>query len=491
MDYICTNCSNQFPFDGEKPRCPTCLRRNGILPYKQFKNKTGSGNHSKKWYILGGLTILAIGSALFFYFKFVKNESGDKKSIFPYAIESFSTSKTSISKASGISITKDEFPLEITQEITKKANSLLSTDKIKDFIFSKSANRVSGKIPKIVRNPSQLLKDSENNTTATSLEWATLYHMLLTAANFRSAVIQIIKVDGDFVLDSPLLGRYGVALFEKDDYSQPTLLMDPSKKEINISDYKVLNSKKVISLFFSLKALQSAGGDPFLFSFITGEKDRELTGKKAKQTLRLIKVSKSINSKSANIYAVSAWIFHRLGLNKKAYKMSQAMASLSQAPSTKAFSAYFSVINGYFENGEKNLKNSPLPYLPLKAWVFLNSGKTKELKKILSQLKHIHSSTARFLEVMIILSINKGKPTHDLFKILTSAGKSYPKKEWPPKIAFRLFLQLHEFEKAKLIIPKIAAFSKNSKEAEKKLSEMVDKLIEETRKKDQPIKEKK
>ncbi|MFH2009757.1 MAG: tetratricopeptide repeat protein [bacterium] len=282
MQYTCANCEHTFESGDEKPRCPQCLRRHGLLAEDANSKRaegrasaSGEGATSRRRLLLGaGIVVLLLGAGVGAYYLLRPKpvDNGPRN----VAMGPVSTGTLrDVARRRGAPITTvyhtaDDAIRALGRTLGREpdggkvAAAILAA--IRRSLGPKgiTVRRPGRPKPGAVLTASQLYGAMREKQAVTvySYELACLYLAVARAAGLHAVLAEIYRHTDRKGPADPWghIGYFGVAIYKSAGYSgRPAMVVDPARGTLNAAkEFEVLSDLQAVAHGMSLQAISMA-----------------------------------------------------------------------------------------------------------------------------------------------------------------------------------------------------------------------------------------
>ncbi len=438
MDLLCTNCGTEFSETGSAPRCPNCLRKNGIIP----KSEGGTPTSKRRVYYTEALITVLLGVAVGIWL-ILSPDSGKKKPsdrpswMLPTVEEERALLKSAGFTGEWLPLFEGGDPLSGVPEATTLPAVL------KLFKGVRQAQG-EGMLPP-VRSLEALGGVLTAGGQMSSFERALLTKALLDRAGIESGVVSLLRVDGAEVEVHPWRGRFGLAV--TDPETKEVRLLWPLRPSAVVNSSLPMDNRSILGVALSLKALALVKGHPLSLSHLYTPAPKVISAA-YKAALKLAQAGVRLAPKIPLVHGAQAWVSLRLGLIKPAASAADTLLATATGRSAKAFVALFKQQHRLLKEADTLLKEAPEGYLPLRALVAAQVHGSKAVRPLLPLLLERKDRGADFVILQIVSTIMDREEGKGYLSQMEALAKRYRGQRWvePPLLLY--FIRTGAFKRA-------------------------------------------
>ncbi len=471
MRYTCANCDHSFETEDDKPRCPQCLRRHGLLAEdgKSKGAKVGgpaSGADSgqvkmrgaeRRRLIIGAVVaVLLLGGGVGGYFG-LRPKAEDKGpkdvSLGPVSAKTLravarrrGTPLTTIYfqadkaiSAAGRRYGRDRDGSKVAAALLKEVRQTLGA---KGMRIRRPGRTKHGEL----YSASQLFAaiGSKEIITVYSYELACLYLALARAAGLHAVMAEIYRHSDLKGPADPLghVGHFGVAIYSKAKFvGRPVMVVDPARGTLNAAkEYEVLTDLRALAHGLALEALQVAEKQS---EAATAIESMEAALRLAPQAATLQAAKGMFLLKSGGVDpALNAFLAAR-SIREDAPRYLLVAMAYTQKDAAKG------VMNRAMSNMDQAISRDPgyaLAYV-MKAELLLRKGKVDLASSQLDKAQEINANLVEALQARGLIMLASGKKGPGV-ALLRKAVKMDPLDDQARFQLWRVLLQLDQVDEA-------------------------------------------
>lgn len=303
MQYTCANCDHVFESDDDKPRCPKCLRRHGLLPEgaeapaaaadRPAARAEAAPSPGRRWMILGAVAVVVLGGIGVGVWLLTRKKPADKvpsqvglgpvkEAVLRKVAERRGVPLGTVYFAPDDTIAAEGRRLGTGGDRGAVARRVLAAARV-GVAEGRTGKTAAGKKPWVGLRPAGRFKASdlmaagpllaamkaERPVTILGYELASLTLALARAAGLHAVLAEIYRhTDLKGPADpSGFQGCFGVAIYASASYQgQPELVLDPARGTVGTAkEFEVLTDLRAVAHGLALHAfgmLRSAGDLP-------------------------------------------------------------------------------------------------------------------------------------------------------------------------------------------------------------------------------------
>lgn len=480
MRYTCANCDHSFETEDDKPRCPQCLRRHGLIAedgeskHKADRGKKGAKGRDasskadtvqgapqnadrRRLIIIVAMAVVLVGGGVGAYFGLrEKPVDGGPKNVALGPV----SAKTlrAVARRRGTPVNRIYFQADQAirtagrrharnRDGSKVAAALLK--EVRQTLGAKGMRiRRTGRTKHgALRTASQVYAAirAKDIFTVYSYELASLYLALIRAAGLHAVMAEIYRHSDLKGPADPLghIGHFGVAIYAKASFKgRPVMVVDPARGTLNAAkEYEVLTDLRALAHGLALEALQLA------------EKQSE-----AATAIERMDAALRLAPESATLLAAKGMLLLKSGGVDPALNAFLAARSIREdAPRYLLVATCYTqkdaargVMNRALSNMDEAINRDPgyaLAYV-MKADLLLRQGKVDLASLQLDKAQEIDAKLVEAVQARALILLASGKKSAGV-ALLRKAVKLDPLDDQARFQLWRVLLQLEKTEEAK------------------------------------------
>ncbi len=490
MKWVCTNCGNHFEMETD-PRCPSCLRRNGILPEDDLK---GKATGPFRWRPVLAVAACLVAGALVFVGVRITARGKPSSSMYGKAPHDFATVAGVVEKSTGLKLEGVFNPVRIPSSV-KQLASQWGGDIEK--VISELEKRVilapfSGKE---FRFPEDLANDllQEKGGAASSLEWALLGHSL-AGALARPAAVGINRFEPGTRAHSLGLGTYSLMLYEGTPGEEPVRRFsfpgDLSGKDAIVMTGNALMAAVLSE--WSLGRVQCL--ERPLEMILPQERVRSVSDGEARRSSEHMQAALALEPAMSVVKTAAAWQAACLGMHRRAqvlvdqvtseYEMrfrkstGETFLNESDIRQVNGLRVMLQIINGEFSDPPEVFGDLPEEYRPLRVFGALVSGKREELQGFLETFHGRDVPEHQYLMILGTLALGEAGWAERILPLADRLSERFSGVKWALELQMKARLLAGHFDGARALVPKIAEGAPSGSAVIAELNQLIDAMEE-------------
>jgi tetratricopeptide (TPR) repeat protein len=480
MRYTCANCDHSFDTQDDKPRCPQCLRRHGLLAEdgksKASKDKKSKGTggeegasgadsvrdvlrdrERRRLIISAVVAVVLVGGGVAAYFGLRSKpvDEGPKNvALGPVSAKTL----RAVARRRGTPVATIYFQADKAIIAAGRRYGRNSDGSKVAAALLKEVRRTLGPKGLRIRRPgrtkhgglhsaSQIFAAiaSKDVITVYSYELASLYLALARAAGLHAVMAELYRHSDRKGPADPLghVGHFGVAIYAKAKFvGRPVMVVDPARGTLNAAkEYEVLTDLRALAHGLALEALQLAEKQ--------SEAARAIEGMEA--ALRLAPQSATLQAAKGMLLLKSGGVDPALNAFLAARSIREdAPRYLLVAMAYTQKDAAKGVMNRALSNMDQAISRDPsyaLAYV-MKADLLLRKGKVDLASAQLDRAQEIDANLVEALQARGLIMLASGKKGPGV-ALLRKAVKMDPLDDQARFQLWRVLLQLDQADEAK------------------------------------------
>lgn len=504
MKWVCTNCGHRFETEETNVRCPSCLRRNGIIQEEEERRKAGVRGEAPArrrlvWGIAsGGLALaVAVAAVLFLFMR------GDRPSTSRYtkAPDDFATVRARVLSATGLELSGEEDPFTAPAVVGRLVREWGGTEAP---VFERLQAAASAGLnlgpPAALRLPGALAEAliaaptaQGAPVTATPLEWALLGHAL--GVRLRKPVgLALLALPEGATAHPWGLGLYAMVIHEQGFDAPPSRVIPFGVGEGGASTAAVprlLTAPEVLAAVLS----QAAWGRVSCVSrplelVLPRDAPRAASDEDARFATVRLQAAAVLAADLPVVKAAAVWGHVCLGMHRKARGLAEALVSEYEMKRQKAageafaspvdvrrlygFSALLQFVDGSPSGVADLIEKADAEFAPLAVPAAIGAQDRDKLVAARDALPASELPELRYLKTVAAVMLRERSVMEAAVPEAAALVAALPTAKWAKQLHFTLLLGAGRFEEARARIPHVISGSPDAASLTEELRRLVD-----------------
>lgn len=475
MKWVCSNCGNHFESEDRQVRCPSCLRRNGLIPEEDASPRGERRPFPWKTAAWAGAGILlAAVAALALWIAWPR--PAPPSSLYGKSGHDFASLRVRILKDTGVDLSASENPFAAGAAVRDLARAWGGGLEAVMKKFQETAD--AGIVWEPRREfllPEALAAEvkARGAARASSLEWALLGHALGVALDAPVALGAARFAPGKAAHPWGL-GVYAVGVFP-DGFDRPAASWTPAAGKLQADQWRRLDGTEVLAAVLAQQALSRVAClQRPLEALLPRDESAPVPAEDAQFASARIQAALRLAPEFPVLRAASVWTHICLGMHRKARQAAGELVSSHEMLRQKAAGETFlheqdfRRLSGMLALARvldrdaavaQDVQNADAEFAPLNVMAAMGMENGPDLLTELDRLPESDHPEIRFLRVEGMMGIqDDAKRRERAPRALADARalvQAYPQARWPLNLLFGALLETGGFEEARQLVPRI------------------------------------
>ncbi len=503
MKWVCTNCGHRFETEETNVRCPSCLRRNGIILEEEERRKAGVGGvrpagRRLVWGIAaGGLALAVAVAAVVLLFA---GGSRPSTSRYAKAPDDFATVRARVLEATGLELSKDEDPFTAPAAVGRLVREWGGTE-VAVFERLEAAAKAGLNLgpPAALRLPGALAEAlaagpeaAGTPVTATPLEWALLGHALGVRLR-RPVGIALLTLPEGVPAHPWGLGLYAVVIHDQGFDAPPSRVIPFGAGDggANQAVPRPLGAPEVLAAVLS----QAAWGRVSCVSrplelVLPRDAPRAASDEDARFATVRLQAAATLAPDLPVVKAAAVWGHVCLGMHRKARGLAEALVSEHEMKRQKAageaftspvdvrrlygFSALLQFVDGSPSGVADLIGKADAEFAPLAVPAAIGAQDRDKLVAARDALPASELPELRYLKTVAAVMLRERSVMEAAVPEAAALVAALPAAKWAKQLHFTLLLGAGRFEEARARIPHVISGAPDAASLTEELRRLVD-----------------